>query len=308
MTFEMFVNEIVRGVAAVLGSDYDVATRKVAKNNGVVQTGLLIGRTERCITPAIYLDSLYEAYKAGDGCRKLEEIVKIIVTGYQDRQQEAERLYIGLSGLLDYEMVKDKIIYKLINTEKNRELLNQVPSRSFHDLSIVFMLYLEEGEKGIYTAIIHNEHMDFWNVTVSELYEEAKRNTPRLLPETFTGISEVIRELLAFEESDDMSTERIEEFPSPFYILTNRVGIDGAACMIYPGVIRRCADRLESDLLILPSSVHETLLLPDDGTVDMESLRGLVQYVNVSEVPMEERLSDQVYLYKRAENRITMVA
>ena len=83
MTFEMFVNEIVRGVSAALGSEYHVATRKVLKNNGVVLTGLLIGRQERCITPAIYLDSLYENYKTDGGCRKLEEMVKLTVTGYQ---------------------------------------------------------------------------------------------------------------------------------------------------------------------------------------------------------------------------------
>lgn len=304
MTFEMFVNEIVRGVSAALGSEYHVATRKVLKNNGVVLTGLLIGRQERCITPAIYLDSLYENYKADGGCRKLEEMVKLTVTGYQDCQQEAEQLYSSLGGLLEYEAVKDKIIYKLVNTEKNRELLNQIPSRSFYDLSIVFALYLGNGEKGIYTALIHNEHMGLWNVTVRELYEEAMRNTPRLLPETFTGINDVIWELLGLEERDGESMKQMEECSSPFYILTNRVGIEGAACMIYPGMIKRCADQLSCDLLILPSSIHETLLLPYEDFFDVDEIREMVQQINASEVAEEERLSGQVYLYKRSEDRI----
>lgn len=304
MTFEMFVNEIVRGVSVALGSEYHVATRKVLKNNGVVLTGLLIGRQEHCITPAIYLDSLYEACKAGGGCRKLEEMVKLIVVGYQDCRQEAEQLYSSLGGLLDYETVKDKIIYKLVNTEKNRELLNQIPSRSFYDLSIVFALYLGNDEKGIYTALIHNEHMGLWNVTVRELYEEAMRNTPRLLPETFTGISEVIRELLRFEECDNLHLELMEECPSPLYILTNRVGIEGAVCIIYPGVIKRCADQLNCDLLILPSSIHETLLLPYEDFFDVDEIREMVQQINASEVAEEDRLSGQVYLYKRSEDRM----
>lgn len=304
MSFEMFVNEIVRGVAAVLGSEYHVATRKVLKNNGVVLTGLLIGRQEHCITPAIYLDSLYEAYIAGGGCRKLEDMVKLTVVVYQDCQQEAEQLYRSLDGLPDYETVKDKIIYKLVNTENNRELLNQIPSRSFYDLSIVFALYLGNGEKGIYTALIHNEHMGLWNVTVRELYEEAMRNTPRLLPETFTGINDVIWELLGLEERDGESMKQMDECPSPFYILTNREGIEGAACMIYPGVLRRCADQLNCDLLILPSSTHETLLLPYEDFFDVDEIREMVRHINATEVSEEERLSGQVYLYKRSEDRI----
>ncbi|MCD7907504.1 MAG: DUF5688 family protein, partial [Clostridium sp.] len=277
MTFEMFVNKIVRAVADELGSEYEVTSREVPKNNGLVLTGLMIGKKGSCITPVIYLNSMYESYGTDDGLRDLEEMAKLIVADYRKNQPEAELAYNNLSGSLGYEKIRDKIIFKLINTEKNRELLKQIPNCPFHDLSVVFLLFLEEREEGIRTALIHNEHMDFWNVAIDELYGEAEKNTPRLLPETFTGISEVIRELLGIDGCDDMSVKEMEEYPSQFYILTNRVGIGGAACLLYPGVIGRCADRLESDLLILPSSIHETLLLPDDGMVDVEALKGLVQ-------------------------------
>ena len=306
MTFERFVNEIERGVAAVLGSDYHVEAKKVTKNNGVALTGLMIGKAEGRVALAIYLNPLYESYSAGNGHNNLEEMAELIVAEYKEQQGEAEQMRNELGEFLDYEKNKDKIVFKLINTEENREILKRIPSQSFHDLSIVFMLYLGERERGISTALISNEHMALWNVTESELYEEAKKNTPRLLPETFVGISEMIQDSLRYEGDGDMNAEQMDGCPSPFYILTNRLGIEGAACMIYPGVVRRCADKLNCDLLILPSSIHETLLLPYDCMVNVEEMREMVQSVNRSVVSVEDRLSGQVYMYKRSEDRIAV--
>ena len=306
MTFEGFVNEIERRVAAMLGADYHVVTQKVPKNNGLVLTGLMIGTAEGCVALMIYLDSLYESYSTGNGHKNLGELAQSIVAQYKERRGEAEQLRGDLGGFPDYEKIKDRIMFKLINTEKNRELLKQIPSQSFHDLSIVFMLYFGERERGICTALISNEHMALWNVTEGELYEEAKKNMPRLLPETFVGIGEVIPDLLRHEGRDDMSAEQVEGDPSLFYILTNRLGIEGAACMLYPGVVKSCADQLNCDLLILPSSIHETLILPYDHMIQIDEVREIVQSVNRSEVSVEDRLSGQVYMYMRSEDRITV--
>lgn len=304
MTFEEFVNKIKRGVAAILGADYEVSTKKVLKNNEVILTGLMIGRKGSNVTPAIYLNSLFELYRTGNGQKDLESIVKQIVDDYWKQQPEVEWLYRGIDRFLDYETIRNKIVFKLINTQNNRKILEQIPSRAFYDLSIVFMLYLGENKKGICTALIHDEHMAFWNVTANDLYEEAKKNTPRLLPETFAGISNVIRELLSHEDCNDMNVQQMEEETSLFYILTNQVGIEGAACLLYPGVLRKYADKLNCDLMILPSSIHETLLLPYDNTISVEEMRQMVQHINVTEVQPEDRLSGQVYLYKRSEDKI----
>ncbi|WP_302326134.1 DUF5688 family protein [Enterocloster lavalensis] len=206
----------------------------------------------------------------------------------------------------DYEKVRDKIIFKLINTENNRELLKRVPSRSFCDLSIVFMVHFGDREKGICTAMILNEHMAFWSVTADDLYDAAMKNTPRLLPDTFTGVDEMIRIIFLQEECDDIIEKDAEVVPSLFYVLTNRLGIFGATCLLYPGAVKKYANELNCDLLILPSSVHETLLLPYDKDLNVDELREMVQNVNRSEVALEDRLSGQVYIYQRSEDRISI--
>lgn len=206
----------------------------------------------------------------------------------------------------DYEKVRDKIIFKLINTEHNRELLKRVPNRSFCDLSIVFMVHFGDREKGICTALILDEHMAFWNVTVDDLYDAAMKNTPRLLPDTFTGMDEMIRKIFLQEECDETIEIEAEVESVPFYVLTNRLGIFGAACLLYPGVVKKYANELNCDLYVLPSSVHETLLLPYDKDLNVDELREMVQNVNRSEVALEDRLSGQVYIYQRSEDRISI--
>lgn len=311
MSFEAFIGEVKKGVSAAMGTGYNVTIQRVPKNNGITLTGLLVAKDGGGIAPAIYLDSLYEAYRTGYGDRSLESIIESIAASYWEHEQEAQQLYDGLGTLTDYQKVKDKIIYKLINTRENRELIKQVPNIPFQDLSIVFMLYIKEAEDGICTALINNKHMILWDVTENDLYTEAEKNTPRLLPETCMGMDEVIRKLeLGKGDGQDCSIPSglLENGKPPFYILTNRLGIVGAACLLYPDVLKKCAEKIGYDLLILPSSVHETLLMAYDETIKSDEMRDLVQFVNASEVPPEDRLSEQVYLYFRSNDRIITAA
>lgn len=186
--------------------------------------------------------------------------------------------------------------------------LKRVPSRSFCDLSIVFMVHFGDREKEICTALILNERMAFWSMTVDDLYDVAMKNTPRLLPDTFTGMDEMIRKIFLQEEYDDIIEKDAEVGPSLFYVLTNQLGIFGAACLLYPGAVKKYANELNCDLLILPSSVHETLLLPYDKDLNVYERREMVQDVNRSEVALEDSLSGQVYIYQRSKDRISIAA
>lgn len=310
MTFEIFVSEMKRGVAAVLGTEYDVTVRTVPKNNGIAMMGLVMKKKDGRVSPVIDLNPLYELYKNRNDTGNLQSMIQSIVERCREQEYESNQLYSNVRELEDYEKVRDKIIFKLINTENNQELLKQIPSVPFYDLSIVFILYMGARKDALITALIHKEHMDSWGVDEEKLYQEARKNTPRLLPETLTGINEIFQELnemLRGEENDNIDVGQPDDGLSPFHILTNQIGIEGAVCMIYPNVMRKCSEKLGGDLLILPSSIHETLLLTYDNSVNVDEIRAMVQNINASEVPAEDQLSGQVYIYKRAEDRISIV-
>ncbi|EEG54195.1 hypothetical protein CLOSTASPAR_03742 [[Clostridium] asparagiforme DSM 15981] len=100
------------------------------------------------------------------------------------------------------------------------------------------MVHFGDREKEICTALILNERMAFWSMTVDDLYDAAMKNTPRLLPDTFTGMDEMIRKIFLQEEYDDIIEKDAEVGPSLFYVLTNQLGIFGAACLLYPGAVK----------------------------------------------------------------------
>ena len=88
------------------------------------------------------------------------------------------------------------------------------------------------------------------------------------------------------------------------YLLTNQMGYNGAAAILYEGVLKNFAEEVGKDLILLPSSIHEVLLLPDNGDSDYEALSALVREVNEAQVRREEWLSDHVYRYLKEEDRI----
>ncbi len=178
-----------------------------------------------------------------------------------------------------------------------------MPHIPWMDLAIVFYLYIQENENGIMTAAISDHHMKTWGVTVHDLYHDSLLNTPRLFPPVISSMACILESL------DPKHLQHQPAFPeTPFYVLTNQNGINGAACILYKDVIKNFAEGMDRDILILPSSIHEVLLLPDDDPLSYDELGHLVTHINQTEVVAEDRLSNQVYLYSRKEDRITTVS
>ena len=115
------------------------------------------------------------------------------------------------------------------------------------------------------------------------------------MPELLLPMSELLEELMGVQ---------VEERELSFYVLTNKDKMFGASAMLYTEQMKRLAYRLQSDLLILPSSVHEVLLLPDDHDREYDFYRQMVQEVNATQVDPEEILSDSLYRYDREKAEI----
>lgn len=294
MKLNEFVGEVENELRERLGNGYTVETHCVPKNNGVSYKGLCIRNGGDTVVPTIRLEPFYDMYLSGVcGGEAMNDIVNQILKLYHENG--AIPACVGNAGVLtDYEQVKTRIMYKLINTQVNIELLTQVPNIPYMDLSIVFYLLLDEDGDGQYTALIHNSHKDVWGVSTETLYQQARENMQRDFPAVIKSMKQVIREL---SESLDMEWEEVEDTKPPFYILSNHCGINGAGALLYDNVLEEFAEMKHCDVLVLPSSLHEVLLLPAEGDMDCQELQKLVEYVNLTEVPDEDRLSDHVYRY-----------
>ena len=178
--------------------------------------------------------------------------------------------------LSDYEGIRSNIACKLIHAASNEAILKDVPYIPWMDLAIVFYLCIHEDDSGLMTAMIHNSHLRIWNISLEDLKTSALANSPRLFPPVISSMACIIEEMNRGLNPHFQETHPKPETPAPFYVLSNRSGINGAACILYEDVLKNFADGVEKNLIILPSSIHEVLLLPDDGDISYEEPPGLL--------------------------------
>ena len=266
----------------------------VLKNNGTIYDGLVIIDPILNISPTIYLNPYYHRYLEGI---TMEDIYEDILKTYHDNLPHED---FDVSLFRDYTKARERIVMKLINAEKNKRLLQHVPHILIHDLAIVFLCSVGDYIKEFATILIYNQHLNLWDVTVDELYDAAKENTPVILPARLDNLHDV------FEHITDESLPFLEELN--ISILTNRIRVHGATSMIYPGVLEEIAEIYEDDIVILPSSIHDVLVFPQSSFPEEYSLDGLntmIQDVNETQLTDAEVLSDHLYYYHRDTKEIT---
>ena len=223
---------------------------------------------------------------------------------------DRKKQYVDMKCFLEYESVKNNIVYKLINTERNRELLEDIPYIEFLDLSVVFQCLLSQKESHLETLLIHNVHTKLWGVTVEELYRAAEENTQKILPYELRNMTDVMDEILEAEGTEEFKHEDcIVELESNklMYVLGNQKRIDGAVSMIYPRLLRDFADVTGSNFYIIPASVHEVLLLPAENPEDRENLKGMIKEINDTQMEAEEILSYSLYWFDNIKGKICIL-
>ena len=297
MTYQEFKNNIIHTVSAKLGPSYRVALQDIIKNNDTHLDGLTILSENSNISPTIYLNYYYDQYQNG---KSLSCIQEDIMLSYQ---KNVPAKNIDISFFTEFTKLKDRIIFKLINYERNKELLSKVPHIRYLDLAIVFNCFIESLTDGYATILIHHHHLSYWNISCEELYSLAKRNTPKLLPYHLQNMSDVLDELFATEPVDWLC----DDFsPIPMYVLTNICKLHGSGCILYEDLLVLISQKINNDFYIIPSSIHEVLLIPAENATSYDELSSMVREINSTQLSREEILSDHVYFYSRHTRKITM--
>lgn len=312
MDREEFIQKVVEKVREQIG-DAVIESRIVIKNNGVKRTGIAVCKENRKLVPFIYIDGAYEEYQEG---RKIEEIVGDVMEIYENRGNLGLEEKVGLEELGKWEWVKDKVFLKLIHTEKNQEMLKTHPSIPFLNLSCVYYIALEIQKCECCSANIRNSSLKTWGVTVEELHKQALENMKRYVKDEIKPMSQVLSEILLDSEDREFAKEMgtlIEELIEPkedvsMYVLSNEFRINGAASLVYSDKVKELAETLDKDLYIIPSSIHEVILVPVKGEEhEAEDLKEMVLDVNDMMIDPEEVLSESVYCYERETGEIRMV-
>lgn len=299
MNYKEFMEEVAERVRSKVTGEVTITT--VRKNNDVATKGLVIRENGKEIAPVIYMAPYYGAYLGG---KDMDEILEDICEEYL---KEIPINDLAKSRLSDFEQIRPYIVFRLINYEMNKLLLEEIPHQKYLDLAVVFcyLIYDDKG-KGQASILLRNEHLEHWGVSAEEVAELAYENTPRLLEYKLVTMEQMLDELCDPAFWDIFSDTETSSVPQ-MIILTNRSKLNGAGCILYPDVLEEFAEKTGTNFIILPCSIHEVILIPvkADKIPDREDYCKMICEVNRTQLDDTEVLSDHPYFYDRVTAQIS---
>ncbi len=297
MTKKNFMQQVVDKVQEISPvPDAQVQWNVFTKNNDTKRFGIIIQLSgDESVCPTIYVDRFYE-----DFLRKKKTIDEVAEQVWEliDKVRFQKERYRNFSA--QWEDCKDRIYYRLVSRKRNKELLEDIPYIPFLDLAIIFGVVCNRTEDGLETLTVTEQLLSVWEQTTAELFRLAEKNTPQLFPARMTPLLTMLFEYLDLPDAE--IPEVSEDYPA-MQFLSNTSGINGASVLLYPGMIESIAAELDANLYILPSSIHELIILPESTDTEASELSAMVKHINENHVSRDEILSDQSYFYDRKEHR-----
>lgn len=302
---EEFKERIKKALQEVLGDSYEIAETEVTKLNDSKHPTLVVREKESLVGATVYLDNYYK--------EESDEPIISIANRIVDTINRSEKPKIDsdfTEKMTNFDSVKDKIIFKLVSKDMNKEYLKDKVYVDYIDLAIIFCVLINNSHSSHATAVVSKRLFDKWNVDKEELYDIAKENTIRLFPPEIKSLDSIIKKYISANNAEELDDYYLPETVNNLYVLTNKEKLNGATIILYENLLSEFAKEIGvKELIILPSSIHETLILPciHEEMIDNRFYRQLVKEVNDTEVSREEILSYSVYKYSSKDNRVSIL-
>lgn len=318
MTYEEFKEQLCGALSEHFGNEISMEFADVKQNNNCSYEGLHIFSEKERTMPVFNTEGFYQSY--AEGSITFEAIVKMIMEEIRNmdiRQTDA----VYRLGML--EEVRENVYFALINYDANREALQELPHERFLDLAVVLYVCIRKDDESYYSMIVSNALLKFWQTDFEELFTAAKRNSVEKQPVQIYKLGDMIQRdidysLRKLAESDRVDEEGLLEllmmmalknvmetgsFGVNSFFMTNSVKRFGAACILYPEALEKLAEKVGADVFIIPVSIDEVLLVPDDGENGSE-LRERIAAVAKHNMKGRKWLSNSLYFYRRKGNEI----
>lgn len=290
MTDTKFYNDITIAVQKHLGEDWTAELlTNVTKNNGTNRVAMVLYKNDDKIRPQIYLEKYYEDYQRG---KELQEIVEEVLKMYKSAMKDINPK--NLERLEEWTNIKERLALRIVSKERNQKELYNLVYEEVCDLVAIATICVERNGEGVKSIRITQDLARKWNVSNKEILEAAKENTSKLFPPKIQDLYEFVQDMV------DISREELSQgrknFPD-LQILTNDLCINGATVILYDSFMKEVYEHLGGKFIILPSSVHEVLVVPLEDSMYIPYLQEVVESINQRFVAEDEILSDNVYMY-----------
>ena len=284
-------------------ADFQVVQKN--KNNGVQLIGVQVNLSGKDLSPIIYVEQFFDEIRQG-------EPVDEVMNRFARCVEKSGRAPFMDSGidLMNYDSLKEHLAIKLVNTQTNRKMLQEMPHENIEDLSVIcYVDFPVDSREGKATMEVRNQYLSIWNIDEKALFQQARANTQPINTPVLQTMFGTWKSL--FDEDacvknllDENTTEFGLSSHETAYILTNMEMKYGAAMITQPEVLNKLEQLFPEGFYVLPSSVHEVLIVPDNGEMELKMLGEMVREVNKNEVERQEVLSDRVYSYDKEKHQI----
>lgn len=297
MDYEMFKEIVREKIKDYMPPEYRDAVVDIFGVNKVngIRDAIAVRKPGEQIASNLYLDDVYKAYQQ---CDDLEMTLKSMAEEYRGMAEKSVKKFD-----VDLSKMKDRVVMMLVNTEQNKEMLADLPHREFQDLSVIYRYVVSQDEQGVASFKVTNDIMEQTDMTPEELFRHASENTKKIFPPRIASMEDVMFGMIGGEDIPDEIADLFKADRDPkesMWVISNSSGINGAVSMLYDENLNKLAEKMGTDLYIIPSSVHEVIAVSVEiGNGNPEELAEMVQQINMSAVELEDRLSNNVYHYDK---------
>lgn len=302
MLYEEFVVNVVKKMRQYLPPDWDDIALKsiqIPLNNNVYRMGIQLlpkGKSKSEDKKiAINLLDFYQSYQEGI---PMETVLSMIAQEITDMCEDG--VYVSLQEK-SYDWAKEHLLVEVCNEEMNRSQLLYMPHEKREDLALRYLVWTDNGNRHI--VRITNAQLKRWGISEETLQKDAWENMKKKLLPVVRTLNEILMEIY---EQHSLEIEDEPILDDCLYFISNAEKFQGASYMFDEELMYHLAQCFEDDLVIIPSSIHEILLLKKQHAGSMGKLIEMVTDINYSKVLPEEILSNNVYVYDRETHKINI--
>ena len=304
-----FAEGVTQQIKDYLPEDYQDMECEILeqqKNNGVVLTGMILNMPGQQIAPVVYMEPFYDQVRKGEPMDQIMDRIADVC-----RQSLSVRELPETLDFTDYDSVKDHLTVQVINTKANQRMLSQVPHKQMEDLSVICRIeFPSPAGEGVGSVKVTHEMMRQWGVHPEEVYQKAVENAVKSSPAVLMSMDDLMMEMmgLPFETKNLFQLKEGEEFPKDgMYVLSNPMKLNGASVLAYPNLQEQLESVFPQGCYLLPSSLHELIIIPKDLGMTPKEMGEMVRDVNQKEVARDEILSDRVYEFDKEKRQLCQI-
>lgn len=294
MDYESFKEKFVEDLKERLdeqGADVKVSVNTINKLNESYEA-VTVTPEDSNIGVNIGIDKFYNAMENGRSYDEVvDKAVEVVNSGITQRPD------FDIDSLSDYSQMKEKLAMEVVSAEANKEMLETVSHQNMEDMAVVYRFVLNSDDDGGASILVTNQLLESMGVTPEQLHADAMENAPQIKPAEIKGMSEVMAEMMGVEQAEMMGLYPVAPEDEKIFVATVPDKVHGAGVLAYQDFMDQAAERAGGDFYILPSSIHEVLIVPDNGEMGLKDLEAMVKEVNATQVASADKLTDSVYHY-----------